>query len=103
MGDVADEHLDYLLRDVDDEANFDPERAPMGPRDWHKHRSNREPRCGADQWRTKDRNEIMYMHEMTDSHLGHCIRFASSFPQHASRLASLLAERQDRNSKDRTK
>jgi hypothetical protein len=33
---------------------------------------------------------------MTDSHLGHCIRFASTKPQHRSRLTALLAERSAR-------
>lgn len=78
-------------------ANFDPDRAPAGARDWHAARSTTEPRCGADQWRTRDRSEVLYMHEMADSHLGHCIRFASIKSQHASRLASLLAERRRRD------
>lgn len=74
-------------------ANFDPHRAPSRAGDWHAARTTDEPRCGADQWRTRDRSEVTYMHEMTDSHLGHCIRFASTKAQHRSRLASLLAER----------
>lgn len=66
--------------------------------DWHAQRHDAEPRCGADQWRTRDRSEILYMHEMHDRHLGHCIRFAMTKRQHASRLASLLAERAKRDS-----
>lgn len=80
------------------EINFDPHRAPSGGRDWHAHRNDTEPRCGADQWRTRDRHEVIYMHEMTDSHLGHSIRFASTKRQHASRLSALLAERERRRS-----
>jgi hypothetical protein len=68
----------------------------VGKRDWHAQRRATEPRCGQDQWRTKDRNVIFYMHEMTDSHLGHCIRFASTLVQHRSRLAALLRERNSR-------
>lgn len=64
--------------------------------DWHAQWVEDEPRCGADQWRTRDRSEIMYMHEMTDRHLGHCIRFAQTKPHHASRLSSLLAEQKRR-------
>ena len=78
--------------------NFDPHRAPRGKRDWHVHWNETEPKCGADQWRTRDRDVVMYMHEMEDRHLGHCIRFASTKSQHASRLASLLAERARRSS-----
>jgi hypothetical protein len=79
-----------------EDANFDPHRARFGRVDWHAQRTTSEPRCGADQWRTKDREVVMYMHEMEDRHLGHCIRFASTKPQHASRLAALLAERSRR-------
>jgi hypothetical protein len=75
------------------EANLDPHKVPVEAGDWHAQRTDEEPRCGADQWRTRDRNEVTYMHEMTDFHLGHCIRFASTKQQHASRLSSLLAER----------
>lgn len=64
--------------------------------DWHSQRNEEEPRCAADQWRTRDRNEVLFISEMTDSHLGHCIRFASTKPQHRSRLAGLLAERDSR-------
>lgn len=80
------------------QINFDPQRVSRGSKDWHVHRNDQEPRCGADQWRTRDRHVVMYMHEMTESHLGHCIRFASTKPQHASRLSSLLAERARRDS-----
>jgi len=77
-------------------ANFDAHRAATQAYDWHAARTTEEPRCGADQWRTKDRSEVTYMHEMSDRHLGHCIRFASTKQQHRSRLASLLAERERR-------
>ena len=75
-------------------ANLDPHRVPTS--DWHVARSESEPRCGADQWRTRERGIITYMHEMTNRHLGHCIRFAATKPQHASRLASLVEEQQRR-------
>lgn len=65
-------------------------------RDWHAPRNHTEPRCSADQWRTRDRSEVLFISEMTDSHLGHCIRFASTKEQHRSRLAGLLAERANR-------
>ena len=61
--------------------------------DWHMQRSEDEPRCSADQWRTRDRYEVLFISEMADSHLRHCIRFASTKPQHRSRLAQLLSER----------
>lgn len=79
------------MRDEKAQANLRPDKVPEN--DWHASRDESELRCGADQWRTKDRSEVMYMHEMADRHLGHCIRFASTKPQHASRLASLLEER----------
>lgn len=60
--------------------------------DWHTQRHEDEPRCAADQWRTRKRSEILFISEMSDRHLGHCIRFASTKPQHRSRLTSLLAE-----------
>lgn len=65
-------------------------------KDWHAQRSANEPRCSADQWRQRDRNQILYISEMEDRHLGHCIRFASTKPQHRSRLKGLLAERASR-------
>lgn len=65
-------------------------------RDWHSQRSPDEPRCSADQWRERERSRILFISEMTDSHLGHCIRFASTKPQHRSRLTALLAERSAR-------
>ena len=68
-------------------------------KDWHAQRSEGECRCAADQWRTRNRDEVMYISEMTDNHLGHCIRFASTKRQHRSRLPALLAERIKRNNK----
>jgi len=65
-------------------------------RDWHAQRDDGEPRCSADQWRQRDRQQILYISEMEDRHLGHCIRFASTKPQHRSRLSALLAERSGR-------
>lgn len=65
-------------------------------RDWHTQRSNAEPRCSADQWRQRNRSQILYISEMSDRHLWHCIRFASTKEQHRSRLDALLAERADR-------
>jgi hypothetical protein len=58
--------------------------------------SEAEPRCAADQWRQRDRSKILYISEMSDQHLGHCIRFATTKPQHKSRLGELLAERKRR-------
>jgi hypothetical protein len=66
-------------------------------RDWHAQRTKDEPRCAADQWRTRDRAEVLFISEMSDQHLGHCIRFASTKRQHRSRWAALLAERAARN------
>lgn len=65
-------------------------------KDWHSQRSEDECRCSADQWRTRDRAKVLYISEMSDSHLSHCIRFASTKRQHRSRLSVLLAERADR-------
>lgn len=65
-------------------------------RDWHAQRSDDEPRCSADQWRERERSRVLFISEMSDRHLGHCIRFASTKPQHRSRLAILLAERESR-------
>lgn len=64
--------------------------------DWHAQRSPEEPRCAADQWRTRDRNEVLFISEMTDSHLGHCIQFAATKKQHRSRLSQLIKERASR-------
>ncbi len=60
--------------------------------DWHMPQHMDEPLCSADQWRTRNRMEVTYISEMEDRHLGHCIRFASTKPQHRSRLGELLAE-----------
>lgn len=76
-----------------DDANFLPTPKEQ---DWHAQRDEHEPRCSADQWRTRDRAEVTYISEMSGRHLGHCIRFASTKPQHRSRLAALLAERDAR-------
>jgi len=102
MGEFADDEMDNVLarhfigaprRSAMALANLYPHRVPTGHRDWHTQRTPSESRCGADQWRTRAREVIVYMHEMEDRHLGNCIRFASTKPQHASRLSSLLAER----------
>lgn len=61
-------------------------------RDWHAQRNDSEPRCAADQWRTRDRSVVTYISEMETRHLRHCIRFASTKKQHRSRLSALLAE-----------
>ena len=84
------------MHDAKSQANLDPSKVPEN--DWHASRNEIEPRCGADQWRKRDRNVVTYMHEMHDRHLGYCIRFASTKQQHASRLASLLEERDRRSS-----
>lgn len=64
--------------------------------DWHAQRSSEEPRCFADQWRTRDRAEVLYISEMSDRHLSHCIRFAKTKPQHRSRLTYLIEEQSKR-------
>lgn len=71
-------------------------------KDWHAQRNEEEPRCSADQWRTRDRAVVTYISEMHDRHLGHCIRFASTKPQHASRLTALLEERRQRQVSERS-
>ena len=75
------------------QANLDPHRRPRDTRDWHTARTPEEPRCGADQWRTRDRQVITYMHEISQFELDCCISRATTRPQHSSRLASLLDER----------
>lgn len=65
-------------------------------RDWHAQLGDDEPRCAADQWRERERTRVLFISEMSDRHLGHCIRFASTKPQHQSRLNQLLAERTSR-------
>ncbi|AEI71142.1 hypothetical protein [EBPR siphovirus 5] len=64
--------------------------------DWHAPQHMDEPLCSADQWRTRDRMVVLYVSEMEDRHLRHCIRFASTKPQHRSRLGELLAEAERR-------
>ena len=59
--------------------------------DWHPPLRG-EPPCGPDQWRTRDRDRVIAISEMDDSHLCHCIRFASQKGQHESRLEALMAE-----------
>lgn len=67
-------------------------RKPIPP--WHpKRRGVHEPECAGNQWRQRDRQAVIYMRDMTDSHLQHAIRFASTMPQHADRLSGLLAEK----------
>ncbi len=95
MGDEADAMWKWEIMDKAAE-DFGGNRPSGVVADWHGQRTTNEPRCGADQWRARDREEILYMHEMTDSHLRHCIRFAKTKPQHASRLPSLLKEQNRR-------
>lgn len=64
--------------------------------DWHSSRNPFEPSCSAEQWRTRDRNIVMYFNEMTDSHLRYSIQFARTRPQHKSRLSGLLLEQRRR-------
>jgi hypothetical protein len=59
--------------------------------DWHPPLRG-EPPCGPDQWRTRDRDRVIAISEMEDSHLCHCIRFASGKEAHESRLDALMAE-----------
>lgn len=47
-------------------------------------------------WRTRD-GRVIVISEMEDDHLGHCIRFARTRKRHASRLRSLLAEKNKRD------
>lgn len=61
-------------------------------RDWHAQRSEDEPRCSADQWRERERSRVLFISEMSDRHLGHCIRYAYTKPQHRSKLRALLDE-----------
>lgn len=68
--------------------------------DWHTQRGENEPRCSADQWRERERSRVLFISEMSDRHLGHCIRFASTKPQHRSRLSALLDERSARDKKE---
>lgn len=90
---AADDVVDQFW--LGDRHNDQP--VPKVKRDWHRQRNRKEPRCAADQWRARNRVVVTYMTEMTDSHLGHCIRFASTKPQHRSRLSALLAERARRS------
>lgn len=89
-------NLSWLGLSTRDHARLKGERSNHHPTpedgDWHAPRDEFEPRCSADQWRTRDRNTVIFISEMPDSHLGHCVRFASTKPQHRTRLAALLAE-----------
>lgn len=67
------------------------------PKDWHKRWGKTEPECGPRQWRTRDRNVVMNMADMTDDHLRHATRFALTKRPHASRLAGLLEEGRSRS------
>lgn len=78
-----------------------PNHLPDPPEsDWHTARDETEPRCAADQWRTRKRSEILFISEMSNYHLKHCIRFASTKPQHKSRLSALLSEQYRRALED---
>jgi len=66
-------------------------------RDWHKKWEKSDPECGPQQWRCRDRNEVINISDMTDSHLKHAIRFASTKSQHSSRMTALSAENGKRN------
>jgi hypothetical protein len=93
----------YFVHGSDLGGNMDQARAEyyeqelraMGRRrrDWHRRRDQSEPDCAGHQWRTRDRYVVVDMTDMDDNHLGHAIRFASTKPQHSSRLAALVNER----------
>jgi hypothetical protein len=103
VGEVAEWFVDWRInggiRD-EKELGFDlpysHSRRTRATLDWHHPRSKSEPPCGANQWRTKDRSVVLNMCDMSDRHLGHCIRFATENPHHASKIAALLAERERR-------
>jgi hypothetical protein len=65
-------------------------------RDWHDQLDDTEPTCGGAQWRTRDRQEVVFMCEMRLAHLHAAIDFATRYPQHASKLTALLAEAERR-------
>jgi len=64
-------------------------------RDWHARRGRHEPDCGPHQWRKRDRTDVVNICNMSNGHLAHALRFAEK-PQHESRRAALLAERDAR-------
>ena len=64
----------------------------MAEADWHEVRYLYDPYCAGDQWRTQNRMVVVNIRDMTDRHLGHCLRFALTKPAHRSRMQALLNE-----------
>lgn len=60
--------------------------------DWHTQRHEGEPICQLGMWRTRDRMKVLYVEELSDQHLAHCIRFARTKSQHALKLGELVEE-----------
>jgi hypothetical protein len=60
--------------------------------DWHPKRGKKEPDCGADQWRRRDRNDVINMCDMSNDHFRHAYRFAMMYRQHKSRLPGMIRE-----------
>lgn len=69
-------------------------------RDWHRARSSSEPPCTEKQWRTRDRDVVVNIRDMTDHHLSSAIGFAKMRLQHASRTKQLLEEQNRRRPLD---
>lgn len=69
-------------------------RAVIGAKvsaDWHAPLPS-EPPCGPDEWRQRNRREVIQIASMETSHLIHCFRFANTRNQHRSKLDALQAE-----------
>jgi len=88
---------------VDDDERFILEFSLEEPPvvDWHARRTDKEPRCGAHQWRAKDRMVVLDIAKMPKDRLRNCIKFARGKDQHASRLDRLLTEYASRPLKER--
>lgn len=65
-------------------------------RDWHATRRLGEPPCRLHEWRTRDRQVVVRIHDMTDTHLLAAIRMAERCPQHYLKLDMLRKESSQR-------
>jgi hypothetical protein len=88
---------------MDDDERFILEFGDEEPLvvDWHARRTDKEPRCGAHQWRARDRMVVLDIAKMPKDRLRNCIKFARGKDQHASRLDRLLTEYASRPLKER--
>ena len=92
MGEHADDARDeYYERMFDTFSNATRSRREIR-KNWHSTVSALDADCGDNQWRTRDREVVIDIRALHDTHLLRCIYLASRKKNHSTKLIALLDE-----------